>query len=234
MVASGVSYLRARKLKLDVNSLIVIIATALLFGLFGAKLMYVFVTYDLSDLSYIIKNRLWSALIDGGQVFYGGLLGGVLGALLGAKIASVWSLLPQYIRAIVPSIPLAHAIGRVGCFFAGCCYGAPCNGPLCVRFPLSGVYQTVFPIQLVESFLNVIIFIILLVFDRKRKDPWRLLALYLLVYAVTRFVLEYFRGDAIRGFAAGLSTSQWISLALILVGIILFLPSKKEQKKEYP
>ena len=128
-------------------------------------------------------------------------------------------------RDLVPALPLFHAFGRVGCFLAGCCYGIPAPaGWLGVTFPASAVEAPsgvpLLPVQLYEAAGCVLLFLLL---DHLTDRGWpggRLLALYLALYAVFRFLLEFLRGDAVRGSLGPLSTSQVISLA-VLAGVLL-------------
>lgn len=93
----------------------------------------------------------------------------------------------------------------------GCCYGIPCNfGFAMVTDP----EVTRFPIQLVESLCCFVIFVMLLVIEKKNRSV-KLIYVYLISYAMVRFGLEFFRGDAVRGFFMCFSTSQWISLGIL-------------------
>lgn len=204
----------------------IVVGMALLCG----HLLYVFVTYPIGQIIDMIRAGDFS-FFGGGIVFYGGLIGGILGALLGCRVAKcTFSSLE---RAVVPFIPLGHAIGRVGCFMAGCCYGAPYEGPLAVHYPhaVTGLSpeQGYFPVQLLEAALNLVIFCVLLLVRRKKRRPLRLLGAYIGMYGVVRFVLEFFRGDEIRGIAAGLSTSQWIAVGMVAASC-LFLCIKPKKK----
>lgn len=141
----------------------------------------------------------------------------------------------EYAAVIVPAIPLAHAIGRIGCFLAGCCYGRIVDTPIsvCYRNPIGGapVGVPVFPIQLVESACNILVFVILLIYTRKRLKAGSVLFLYSILYGIERFCLEYFRADEIRGIFLGLSTSQWISIAMIIFGIVGFVLARRRENR---
>ena len=123
-----------------------------------------------------------------------------------------------YADIAAPAIPLFHAFGRIGCFLGGCCYGIPWEGGITYTRALSPEANGVarFPVQLLESALLFALFFLLAALFRRGALRAKLLALYLAVYAVLRFLLEFLRGDAIRGVYFGLSTSQWISLAILL------------------
>lgn len=141
----------------------------------------------------------------------------------------------EYAAVIVPAIPLAHAIGRIGCFLAGCCYGRIVDTPIsvCYHNPIGGapVGVPVFPIQLVESACNILVFVILLIYTRKRLKAGSVLFLYAILYGIERFCLEYFRADEIRGIFLGLSTSQWISIAMIIFGIVGFVLARRRENR---
>lgn len=162
----------------------------------GAMLLHAFVTYTPKELMTLLKSGGYTP----GFVYYGGLLGGLALSALAAK-AFHWDL-PSLARVLVPAVPLAHAIGRAGCFLGGCCYG------MLLR---SGARL---PVQIIESAYELLLFFLLLRLS-KRREP-RLIRAYLLLYAPFRFVIEFFRGDEVRGFIGVFSTSQVISLILIV------------------
>lgn len=165
-----IAYHRTSKAGLDTDALLTLAIITLTCGLAGSYLLYIFVTYSLSEIWGSIVDGSFSVFKSGGLVFYGGLIVGVLSGwiYLHAKKASFY----EYAAVIVPAIPLAHAIGRIGCFLAGCCYGRIVDTPISVyyRNPIGGapVGVPVFPIQLVESACNILVFVILLIYTRKR------------------------------------------------------------------
>ena len=169
------------------------------------------------DDNEIIVLLLVSAvgILLGSHVLYA-LLGGLAVGALYLRIRR----LPfaAYADIAAPAIPLFHAFGRIGCFLGGCCYGIPWEGGITYTRALSPEANGVarFPVQLLESALLFALFLLLAALFRRGALRGRLLALYLAVYAVLRFLLEFLRGDAIRGVYFGLSTSQWISLAILL------------------
>lgn len=170
----------------------------------------------------------------GGIVFYGALLAGLLGGLLGSRLAKAD--LRDYINPVAPALPLGHAIGRVGCFLTGCCYGRPTESCLGVAFshPVGGapVGVKLLPVQLFESAADLVIFALLLLLLKKRRSRYDGLAWYCVLYGLARFVLEFFRYDSIRGAILFLSTSQWLSLVLWLLAGVLFFLGARERKGE--
>lgn len=226
-------YYRAKKAGLDVDKILNLAIIAIITGMAGAYLLYIFVTYSFSEIIGSIKDGSFYVFKSGGLVFYGGfILAAVccIGYVLVKKLG-----LREYATVIIPSIPLAHAIGRIGCFMAGCCYGRVCDTAFSVVYtnPIGGapVGVPVFPVQLLEAALNLIIFALLLVYTRKRTKSLSSSFLYLLCYSIVRFTIEYFRADEIRGIFLGLSTSQWISIALLLIGIVGFILTRRYDKK---
>ena len=238
-VAILMSYFRAKKAGLDLDRFSNLAIIAVISGLVGAYLLYIFVTYPISQVWASIKDGSFSVFKNGGLVFYGAVIGGFLGALIYLKIKKQSFL--EHAAVIVVTIPLAHAIGRVGCFLAGCCFGREIDTCISVIYtnPIGDapVGVPVFPVQLLESCLLLIIFALLLIYTRKNYKRISALFLYMLVYGVERFIIEFFRADTVRGIFFGLSTSQWISIALVVggaVGMILALRKEKRMKSVQP
>lgn len=163
----------------------------------------------------------------GGMVFYGGLIGGAIAAVLYLKLTKKDVAL--YCDFLVPCIPLFHFFGRIGCFLGGCCYG--------MEFPIGFTYTDSIvaeangvcrlPLPLIEAFFNILIFILLVACYNKHKiKKGHLILVYCFTYPIVRFIDEFFRGDAIRGFWGPFSTSQWISLVIFSVALIYVIIGK--------
>lgn len=206
------------------------IQTACFVGLgamIGAKILYLAVSWDQIDFLRITDPDYVNALMGGGFVFYGGLIGGLIGLALCGKILHIP--VGEYARYTIPVIPVAHAFGRMGCAFVGCCYGIPYSGWGAVTYtdsPVAPEGISLFPVQAVEAVLELAIAAVLCVAVlravRAGKKP-RSIELYLVLYAVVRFVLEFLRyDDAERGILMGLSTSQWISVG-VCVGAAVYI-----------
>jgi len=200
----------------------------------GAKLLYILTI--IPDIIINFDNLNWQTLIprllQGGFVFYGGLIGGVLGIYIYSKSFKIS--FNDLSNIFIAVIPIFHSIGRIGCLLAGCCYGREYNGFGSITFYNTNLAPTgvpLFPIQIVESICNLIIFIIVLLTYKKFKGTYKTIALYSVLYSVVRFSLEFFRGDAVRGIIV-LSTSQWISIVLFIVGIALFINDKMSKKDQ--
>lgn len=167
----------------------------------------------------------------GGSVFYGGLIGSLVALLIYTKHAKTINR-PDTFDIYAVCIPLFHCFGRIGCFFGGCCFGIECKiGFITNSNSLNPVINGVrrFPVQLLEAFLNLCIFALILTLFKKEKLRGNLILVYLFIYGIVRFCTEFLRGDEIRGRVLCFSTSQWISLALIAFVVIrvLYLRNKK-------
>lgn len=221
LTCSVIAWFRTRKRGMIGENLIIIAAMVLLFALIGGMLFFLLVTYTPEQIIRLIREGKWDMLM-GGIVFYGALIGGVFGAWIGSKIAR--DDIRNYLDIVVPVIPLGHAIGRIGCLCAGCCYGRPTDSAIGVVYtePVGGAPTGVplLPTQLFESAANLVIFVILMIVSGRTRSKYLTTFLYCILYGTIRFVLEFFRYDSIRGSAGGLSTSQWISLGLIAGAII--------------
>lgn len=215
------SYRKGQKEGLLLEDLLIVGAFAFGFGMLGSSALFVLVTYSPAQIIDFISAGDFRFL-SSGIVFYGGLLGGILGGLIGIRVAACQ--IDTVMRAVVPHIPLAHAIGRIGCVMAGCCHGFAYSGPFALYYPNSvlGISpeQGYFPVQLLEAILNVAIFLVLLRCERHVKRARNLLFIYLGIYAVSRFFLEMLRGDVNRGLWYMLSTSQIVSIILLGISVM--------------
>jgi len=158
-----------------------------------------------------------------GLISWGGVLGGFFAALY---ISRYWDIqLFKLGDFVMPGVAFGFAVGRVGCHFAGCCFGMHYEGPLALHFthpfaPAASVSQPLFPIQLLSAALLFLLGLVLLRLLVKKLRPGLVLAAYALLYGAGRFVVEYFRADARRVWL-GLSDAQWYSLALATTGVVL-------------
>ena len=197
-----------------------LIAFCLIFGYLGSKLLFL-----VTILPELIEDpsRLASA-ITGGWVVFGGLLGGMLGAWIYCRIKKLD--VGLYFDLAFPGVALAQAFGRIGCFFAGCCYGAETTSRFSIVFKNSQYapnHVHLIPTQLISSALDFLLCFFLLWYEKKKqKRSGELAALYLIFYSAGRFILEFWRGDLERGAVGKLSTSQFIGLFTFLVGVILW------------
>ena len=214
--------------------IVMTICACLLFGLTNIRLIIAAFSHigelGFEGLMGILK------IAFGGLVFYGGFIGGALGILIYTRFSKPMrpkrdGLLDVY--AVL--VPLFHGFGRIGCFLAGCCYGIESEfGFTAHGNELNPTVNDVnrFPVQLVESGCNFILFFVLLMLFKKAIMDKRLIYIYMLAYPVVRFSLEFLRGDTYRGILFGLSTSQWISIILFLFSIVMLIRKNKIMKKE--
>ena len=209
LLGFALAALRVRRAGLSAEALLQTVGIVLLGVLLGGKLLYLAVTFTPPSLLTVLRAGDLTPLFGGGMVYYGGLLGGLLALPPGARFAGVKP--APYLSAALPSIPLAHAVGRVGCYLAGCCYGFPYGGPLS-QIPADASLGTAFPVPLAEAAGELVLCAALVLLGRRRTLT---LPTYLAPYAVLRFLLEFLRGDEGRGVWL-LSTSQWISLFILL------------------
>lgn len=171
-----------------------------------------------------------------GIVFYGGLFGLLVGYYRGLNSKLITVKDPHAIDVLAVSIPLFHAIARVGCFLAGCCYGIE-SDIFSISYTImdNGIANTAnrIPVQLIEAAFNVGIFIYLFVLIC--KDDWKkknLLLRYTIIYSCGRFLLEFIRGDTVRGILHGISFSQVISIIVWITLLTITIKNRNRAKEK--
>lgn len=217
---------RAKKQGLDSEQILPIAMWVVIWGLVSAKLLYYITTLD-----EILKDPGLLLDISGGFVVYGGIIGGILGGYVFSRRSRIdfW----RYFDLVIPSVALAQGFGRIGCLLAGCCYGLEARCPISIVFTDSSFAPNgvpLIPTQIISSGLNFIHFFILILFARHAKAKGQVSALYLICYSAGRFLIEFFRGDLIRGSVGALSTSQFISIFMFIGGCGLFLYCSRREK----
>ena len=211
---------RSAKAGLDPDRVFTITIWAAVGGMLGAKILYL-----LTDLSgFLADPREYLIGSSAGFVVYGGIIGGIFSGWLCTRVYHLpfW----RYFDVVMPCIALAQGFGRIGCLLAGCCFGEEWHGPFAITFSHSDFAPNgvpLFPTEPVNSALDFLHCFVLTQASRYLRVPGQTGALYLILYAAGRFVMEFFRGDAIRGFIGPLSTSQFISIFIFAAGILLFL-----------
>ena len=252
LVAMQLAGRAARLAGLDRERVMDLCFWILLAAMVGSRVLFIIVNWE----DYAHDPASIFAFWKGGLVFYGGFIGAVL--------VSIWymrkhrmSFFP-YADAIIPSVAIGHAIGRLGCFAAGCCWGAACDPhlPWAARFPPESLaYQSqltnhviqlgaartlpIHPTQLYEALGCALIFLFLTYWRSRKRFHGELLALYLMLYAPLRAIVETFRGDEERGrvfnFLGGwaqhawwnLSTSELISIGIFAAGVAIYVTQSK-------
>ncbi len=228
MVAAGIFlgaslFLReGRKKGIDPQVLGDVIIYAVISGVIFSRLFYAAVSWsefkdDPAEILFVWR---------GGFVYWGALLGGIAGAWFCSKRKGLPFL--EVLDLAAPFIPLAHAVGRIGCFSAGCCYGKECHLPwaIVVKDPrsLSPLGIPLHPVQLYSSLVNFFIFLVLYFFFSKRKKfSGELILEYVVIYGACRFFLEFFRGDPRPMVTASISYNQLIALVLSILSLVVVL-----------
>ena len=216
---------RAKRNKLSDDAVIDIAIWGLVFGFLGAKLLFVIVEWK-----SFLQNPL-GLLGSEGFVVYGGIIAGVLAAIAYCKKKGYVFL--EYFDLLSASIALAQGFGRIGCFLAGCCYGRETTSALGVVFPEGGFAPAgikLLPTQLFSSAGDFGIMFALLWHYKRRKHVGDTGFLYMLLYGVGRFLIEILRNDN-RGEVGTLSTSQFISIFIVIAAVLLMIYNSKRGKE---
>jgi len=195
----------------------------MLSGILGARLAYI-----AANINYYLQDPWAIIRVDqGGLIYYGGFIGAFLAGIVFARIQRLNILaLADY---VITALPLGHAFGRIGCFLNGCCYGTPADVPWSVY--QQGALRH--PVQLYEALLNLIIYILLILAYRRRKqnENGKILAIYCIIYPLGRFLLEFLRGDERLGWH-GFSYAKIISLGLMAAGLTIWLAVSKRNCRQ--
>jgi phosphatidylglycerol:prolipoprotein diacylglycerol transferase len=216
---------RGRKRGLDPNRIMDLGIWIIISALVGAKLLLLIVDRD----KFTLTTSGIMDLVRSAGVFYGGLIAAVAVALwyLWRYKMPMWTVTDVF----APGIALGHVIGRLGCLFAGCCFGKPATVPWAITFHNEFAHQNVgtplgiplHPTQLYEAGAELLILGLLLALERRgRAYPGRTFWTYMLLYGISRFVIEMYRGDP-RGMVGTLSTSQFVSILIVPVAAFMLL-----------
>jgi phosphatidylglycerol---prolipoprotein diacylglyceryl transferase len=233
---SGLQFalMRARSRGLDPERVMDLGIWIIISALAGAKLLLLVVEHD----TFSSNPAELLTLLRSGGVFYGGLIAAVGVALwyLRKHRMPMWSVTDVF----APGIALGHVIGRMGCFFAGCCFGRPTTVPWAITFHNEAAAQNagtllnvpLHPTQLYEAGAELLILLVLLATERKGKPfPGRTFWGYMFLYAVSRFVIEFYRGDP-RGSVGMLTTSQFLSMILAPLAIVMLVALRRRTEPE--
>lgn len=231
MIALGIlaaffsSEYQAKKYGYEVKHVDNIIFISAVSGFVFAKVVYILVNLKqfFADPSIVLSASGW--------VVYGGIIGALICNYIYAKVERIS--FKEYFDLLAPMISLAQGFGRIGCFFAGCCYGVVTTSRFAVTFPVKSLAPSgvpLVPTQLLSSFGNFVIFAILFTIYRNEKTRKYTGASYLILYSIGRFMVEFLRGDLERGFVGSLSTSQLISIFVAIGGILYFISIYRKEK----
>ncbi|MBQ2896340.1 MAG: prolipoprotein diacylglyceryl transferase [Oscillospiraceae bacterium] len=200
-----------------------ILLIAVVVGFAGAKVLYV-----ITDWRYFLRDPL-GALGSEGFVVYGGIITGLLGCWLYCRRKKVDFL--EALDVFMPPVAAAQGFGRIGCFLAGCCYGKVTDSVFGVIFPSGGAPAVpVWPTQLFSSAGDFLLALALVLYDRRPHARGNTGAMYLILYGVGRFLIEFLRDDP-RGSVGFFSTSQFISLFMVPLGVGLYMLNNKRAKR---
>ncbi|WP_167955564.1 prolipoprotein diacylglyceryl transferase [Anaerosporobacter faecicola] len=222
LLAVLVAMYRAKRYGLEQEIIIDIALIAIIGGFIGAKLLFVIVSFK-----DFLENPL-EVLGSEGFVVYGGIISGVLLCMFYCIHKKVR--FSSYFDIVMPSISIAQGFGRIGCFMAGCCYGSETDCFLGVEFPANSMAPTgvkLLPTQLFSAAGDFVIAGVLILFAKKAKYKGDTAAMYLALYGIGRFLIEFLRDDE-RGAVGFLSTSQFISIFFVIIAVILFIANKKK------
>jgi phosphatidylglycerol:prolipoprotein diacylglycerol transferase len=190
-----------------------VVLAAMLGGLVGSKLYWA-----LSQWDVFLRDPFGLLLSRGGFTYYGGLVGGIVCVVLLLR----WRRYPlgEAVNAVTPAVPVGYMLGRLGCFLVGDDYGHPTDLPWGIAFPAGSPPTTVpvHPTQLYEILLTLPIFLLLWRQVRRNPPPWFLLWEFLVLAGIERFIVEIWRLN--ERLALGFTGAQWISLGLIVVGMV--------------
>lgn len=223
----GVTLRLARRVGLPAEKITNLAVYCAIAGILGAKLfMFLFNIGDyLRNPSQIFSIETLQAA----GVFHGGFIAAFVMALLYMRRQH----LPGFLTmdAFAPGVALGQAIGRLGCFAAGCCWGKECNLPWAVRFrtdeaapvPLG---RPLHPAQLYESAADLLIFAFLYRYYSRSYRPGQVIGLYLVLYSTARFVIEFYREHE-QALVGPFSLTQWIALALLGLGLSIVLRGRQ-------
>lgn len=240
VLANLCAYRTCRKKQIAFWQIWVVEGYAFLGAMLGAKVLYFLVSFEQIDWSAWRDLRYVNSVMSGGFVFYGGLAGGIAACLCAGRVHHIPVL--SILSKLIYAVPLAHGFGRIGCLLAGCCYGIPYDGIFAVSYPLAQYGQTAgvtyLPVQCIETVcLWLLSFFVWRCSEKQQKSEKQPaygmvsdgqeksgaacgpVIFYFLGYGTLRFFLEFFRGDADRGYVGGLSVSQGISLVIIIASV---------------
>lgn len=220
---------RAKKFGLNGDHIYGMTFSAVILGFLAARILFI-----ITEWEGFLQNPM-QYLSGAGFVVYGGIIGGALTIYGFCKNKKIDML--SYLDLMIPSVALAQGFGRIGCFLAGCCYGKETDSWLGVVFTDSDFAPNgvkVLPTQLFMAGGDILLMAVLLWYAAKRPLRGRTSALYLILYSIGRFAIEFLRNDD-RGTVGMLSTSQFIAIFTFVVGLVGFFvvaPKLKQKGNE--
>ena len=184
----------------------------------GSKVLYLVTSFGIDQSELALKPSFW---LGGGLVFYGGLIGGGIFSWLYFTSNKISYKRISFLAVIMS---FTHALGRIGCFLAGCCFGIESDSFISVHIH----HADRIPVQLFEAFCLILLGLYLWKLWRDNKKE-NIFFIYFISYSIIRFILEFLRDDQIRGVFQGLSTSQWISILIFSLALAHKFWAKNEK-----
>ncbi len=232
VLAFVISMKRAKKRGLDDDYLFNLGFSGIIGGIIAAKLLYI-----ITDLPAIIADPKILLNFSEGFVVYGGVIGGIVTPLVYNRLKKREHFM-SYLDVAIPTIPLGQGLGRIGCLLAGCCYGCETDSCIGIIFPegaIAPAHVKLFPTQPISAIGDLIIAIVMFYVARpsrkKKANDGVITAIYMLLYSVGRFTIEFFRADY-RGWVGPLSTSQFISIFIFIAGAVFMTLAVKGKFNE--
>ena len=202
--------------KLDKNIIVCFLTYELIGILLGAKILN------------MIQNNNYSSIYYAGFSSYGGVIGGIIFILLFSKLYKCS--LKKLFLIFIPILPLMYAVSKLGCFFNGCCYGVEYNGFMNVSYDYAvgaPIHTNLFPVQLFESLVNFVIFLYIIFVYKRNKENISIIGKVFVLCGFSKLVLENYRAS----WDGTFSSSQIISLLFIIIGFIIIITRRKDEKK---
>ncbi len=227
MSAFLISEKRAKKQGLNPDILYGIFWCAVFGGALGSKILYYIV-----NIQEVIKDPSIILDFQNGWVVYGGIIGGVFASFWYCKFKKADFV--SYLDLVLPAVAFAQGCGRIGCFFAGCCYGRETDSVLGITYWQSDFAPNgvkLIPTQIFSSVGDFAIAFLLMAYAKKKPAKGRVAAGYCILYSIGRFVIEIFRNDY-RGEFGPLSTSQLISIFILALGIGMYVWAGKRDTEK--
>ena len=220
IIVAGLMFLRKGKEKgYDEDKLTNLMILAVVSGIVGGKLLFILV-----NIKEIMKDKSLLYNLGEGFVVYGAIILGTLSVYIYTR-KKKWDFL-SVMDCIMPGLAIAQGFGRIGCFLAGCCYGKATDLFMGVTFPVDSLAPSgiaLHPTQLYSSVFDFILGAFLIIYSRnKNAKNGKLTSAYVIFYSIGRFIVEFLRDDK-RGALWIFSTSQWIAIGTLILGIILFV-----------
>lgn len=226
MVALLLSEKRAKNRGLNPDHIYTLVFLAVVLGFVAARVLFIITEWR----DFLSNPKAY--LTGAGFVVYGGIIGGIITIVAYCAIKRISAF--DYLDLLVAGVAFAQAFGRVGCFLAGCCYGRETTCPIGVTFSHSDFAPngvSLLPTQLFMAVGDLALGLILIWYGRRKHIRCQETMLYLTLYSIGRFVVEFFRADD-RGNVGALSTSQFIGIIMfVIAGTIFVLLERRRRLK---